>query len=75
MVTTSNTNKNMINHFEAESFSQTNSFHIRGSKLVNYSANLIKVFGQKLLNSLPANIGNSTALSGFEYKKYLIDQY
>ena len=75
--TQSNTTCNMRNYFEIEEVVETNTLHIRGSRLVNYGAKKMQVSGPKLWNSLPTYIRNSQSIYSLKYslKKYLLDQY
>ena len=75
--TVSNINVIMKNYFEIDHVVETNTLHVRGSRLVNYGAKLLKVAGPILWNSLPSDIRNSLSINSFKYsvKKYLIDQY
>ena len=75
--TTSNTTIDVNNDFQIISLSTTNKLHTRCSKLANYGAKMIKVFGPLLWNKLPENICNSTSVFSLKtnLKKFFIDHY
>ena len=67
----------MRNCFEIENVRETNILHTKCSKLANYGAKKIQVYGALLWNSIPENTRNSLSLDKFKHnlKMYLLDQY
>ena len=75
--TVSNTFIKQASYFDVGVATVTNMLHIKGFRLLNYGAKLIKVAGPILWNSLPSHIRNSVSINTFKYslKKYLIEHY
>ena len=75
--TVSNVIINMKNYFELDGVSVTNALHTKGSRLVNYGGEMLKVAGPILWNSLPLYIRNAQSVHSLKYllKKFLIEQY
>ena len=75
--TTSNTTIDVNNYFQIISLSTTRKLHTQCSRLANYGAKMIKVFGPLLWNNLPESIRNSSSVISLktDLKKYFINQY